>query len=640
MVAPNQSAFIWGRSIHDNFVLVQHLAKYLHRRGDPRIMMKLDISKAFDSVSWSFLLEVLTRLGFGEKWRAVLCNLLASSSTRVLLNGEPGEEIIHRRGLRQGNPLSPMLFILVMEALTSLIQRADDLGLLTPLATRPVGHRLSIYADDVVLFASPTAAELEFIKALLRVFGEASGLRVNMSKSAVIPIRCVEEHVQQVSNSMECDVSSFPCRYLGLPLSTKRLTAAELQPIIDRIADLLPSWKAALLYKPGRLILAKAVLTLVPIHLLIALDVPRWLIKAIDKIRRGFLWCGRKDTQGGNCPVTWLRVTRPLNCGGLGVHDLERLSWALRMRWLWLRKTDPAKPWAFLDIQVPANVEAMFRISVVTMVGDGTSTLFWTDRWVDGKSIADPAPALLPFVRRRGWRKCMVAQALDNNAWMTDIVGGLPVLAAWQGFRLWEILSEVTLVLGTSDQHVWTLSATGQFTTKSAYERYFVGGVAFEPYKRLWKAWAPLKVKMLVWLALWKRCWTADRLARRGLAHPDRCPLCDQESEDIDHLLITCVTARETWFQVLQWCGLGALAPRQHERGLADWWQRASRRVASDKKKGLNSLVMLVVWNIWKHRNRCVFDNAQPGSQHILRAIREEASLWGLARAKSLREIM
>jgi len=124
MVAANQSAFIRGRCIHDNFILVQQTVKVLHRQNMPSLFLKLDISKAFDSVSWAFLLEVLSHLGFGMTWCNMVSNLLYTSTTRIMLNGEPGGVIQHQRGLRQGNPLSPMLFILVMDVLNSIIVKA------------------------------------------------------------------------------------------------------------------------------------------------------------------------------------------------------------------------------------------------------------------------------------------------------------------------------------------------------------------------------------------------------------------------------------------------------------------------------------------------------------------------------------
>jgi hypothetical protein len=152
MVSPVQSAFIKGRFIQDNFMLVQQTARFLHQQKEPRILLKLDISKAFDSVSWSFLLELMQQLGFGQIWRDIISGLLCSSSTQVLMNGSPGDRIFHRRGLRQGDPLSPMLFILVMDVLGHMISKAASEGLLLPLSRRPLQHRISIYADDVVLF--------------------------------------------------------------------------------------------------------------------------------------------------------------------------------------------------------------------------------------------------------------------------------------------------------------------------------------------------------------------------------------------------------------------------------------------------------------------------------------------------------
>lgn len=107
IVAHNQSAFIRGGSIHDNFMLVQQMARLLHRKGKANLILKLDITEAFDSVSWAFLLEVLNRLGFGACWKTLLCDLLSSSSTRILVNGEPRETIRHQRGLRQEDPLPP-----------------------------------------------------------------------------------------------------------------------------------------------------------------------------------------------------------------------------------------------------------------------------------------------------------------------------------------------------------------------------------------------------------------------------------------------------------------------------------------------------------------------------------------------------
>jgi len=219
-----------------------------------------------------------------------------------------------------------MLFILVMDVLNALIGKADEEALLQPLATHRVKHRVSLYADDVALFIRPTPEDLSTIKEILRLFGEASGLRTNMQKSSIIPIRCATEQLEVVSGAMPCEVIDFPYKYLGLPLSIRKLTKADLQPIVDKIADMLPGWKAALMSTAGRAVLVKAVLTAVPVYLLTALDVPKWLLRAIDKLHRAFLWKGRRLVSGGHCPVTWERACRSEELGGLGIHNLEILG--------------------------------------------------------------------------------------------------------------------------------------------------------------------------------------------------------------------------------------------------------------------------------------------------------------------------
>lgn len=156
-------------------MLVQQTARFLHQQREARILFKLDISKAFDSVSWAFLLQVLRKLGFGQIWCDIISGLLTISSTKILINGLLDEGIRHLRGLRQGDPLPPMLFILVMDALNSKIQRASLEGLLRPLSSRSLQHRISLYADDVVMFLRPVAFDINLVLDIIRLFGRAVG---------------------------------------------------------------------------------------------------------------------------------------------------------------------------------------------------------------------------------------------------------------------------------------------------------------------------------------------------------------------------------------------------------------------------------------------------------------------------------
>ena len=118
-----------------------------------------------------------------------------------------------------------------------------------------------------------------------------------------------------------------------------------------------------------------------------------------------------------------------------------------------------------------------------------------------------------------------------------------------------------------------------------------------------------LRCKFFIWLVFHNRVWTADRLAKRNLPHPESWPLCDQEDETINHLLVGCVFARQVWSLVLHQFGLLHLAPQSAVTRFSGWWKRSTAAIPKEARKGLNSLIILVAWEIWKHRNTYVFDN-------------------------------
>uniref|UniRef100_A0A453NBT5 Reverse transcriptase domain-containing protein n=1 Tax=Aegilops tauschii subsp. strangulata TaxID=200361 RepID=A0A453NBT5_AEGTS len=199
LVSRNQNAFITGRSLHDNFILVRHSLKMLHQLGAPRIMLKLDLTRAFDSISWPFLFKVLRQYGFGDRFREWLAIMLSTSSTRVTLG--------------------------------RLMRRALDAGLLQQLHPRRPIPAISLYADDVMLFCHATPEDVAAIKGILTLFGKASGLLVNYAKSSATVLHG-DMQGHEVIAQLGCPVVQLPITYLGIPLSTRRPSAAQLQPLV------------------------------------------------------------------------------------------------------------------------------------------------------------------------------------------------------------------------------------------------------------------------------------------------------------------------------------------------------------------------------------------------------------------------
>jgi hypothetical protein len=252
LVDENQTAFICGRSIQGNFVLVQESAKRLFSKGRSSVFLKVDIAKAFDSISRPFLLSVLWQRGFGPRWLSWITLLLRSARTRVLINGAAGSAFHHGRGLRQGDPISPLLFVIAMDVLSDLFHAAEHAGGLAMLRTIELKHRVSLYANDVMIFARPDEVELQIVRRILDFFRGASGLRVNFGKSSVVLIQCSEEAIDSITGILPCPVVSMPCNYLGLPLSARKLRRTDLQPVLDKLANKLSLWKVQLMTREGR----------------------------------------------------------------------------------------------------------------------------------------------------------------------------------------------------------------------------------------------------------------------------------------------------------------------------------------------------------------------------------------------------
>jgi hypothetical protein len=307
---------------------------------------------------------------------------------------------------------------------------------------------VSLYADDAVVFLKPEVAELKVAETILTCFEGASGLATNLAKCSITPIRCSEEQVERAISQFRCKLAKFPCKYLGIPLAIKKLTKAQEQPFVDKVADRLPTWKAKLLTRTGRLVLTKVTLTSLVIYPALALELSPWAIRSIDKLRRASLWRGSEVVSGGHCLVAWKTVCRPEKLGGLGIIDLHSMGLALQLRWIWLHRVEPDKPGSKLPHPTSKSfriLEAMFEASISVELNDGRSILFWRDKWVQGQSLELIVPNLVQTIPRRILNSRTVFEALNGRRWVRDIISGLSVQAIVEYLKVWNLLSNYRL---------------------------------------------------------------------------------------------------------------------------------------------------------------------------------------------------
>ncbi|XP_015945213.1 uncharacterized protein LOC107470339 [Arachis duranensis] len=171
------------------------------------------------------------------------------------------------RGLRQGNPLFPFLFVLVVDVLHRMVSEAVRIGRISPLVVGRDSVELSHlqFADDTILFCPPEDETMKNYKRLLRWFELMSGLSINFEKSSLISINCEEQWVQRMCRLWGCKEDTLPMKYLGVPLGANPRLVKTWKPIIDKVEEKLSLWKAKVLNKAGKLVLIKSVLNSLPV---------------------------------------------------------------------------------------------------------------------------------------------------------------------------------------------------------------------------------------------------------------------------------------------------------------------------------------------------------------------------------------
>jgi hypothetical protein len=254
--------------------------------------LKIDFEKAYDTVNWDFSLYMFKRCGFPPKLIDWMRSCLCSGDLSVLVNGCPSEQVSIKKGLKQGDPLAPFVFLLVAKGLAGLVRMVELGELLDSFSFGERGPRINLlqYADDTILVGEATEKNLWAWKAMLRAFELVSGLKVNLAKSCLYGINVEDRFIDAASTFLSCKVGSLPFSYLGLPIGANPRKRATWDPVIQCIEKKLGSWKNKYVSLGGRVTLINSVLNSIPIYYASFLKMPRAVSNQIMQIQRSFLW--------------------------------------------------------------------------------------------------------------------------------------------------------------------------------------------------------------------------------------------------------------------------------------------------------------------------------------------------------------
>ncbi|WMV28378.1 hypothetical protein MTR67_021763 [Solanum verrucosum] len=259
-------------------------------------MCKLDIEKAYDHVNWEYLLGILHSMGFGRKWIRWIRFCISTVKFSILINGSPEGFFPASRGLRQGDSLSPFLFLLVMEGLNSMIKTAHINDWIRGFnVVKEVNTRLEIthlqYADDTLIFCDAEDSQLKILRIVLILFESVSGLHINWRKSHIFPINDVPR-IQNLVDILGVEIGQLPTTYLDMPLGANSKSKEIWNGVVERCEKRLSRWKSQYLSRGGRLVLINSVLDALPTYLMPVFPLPAKVEERIDALRRNFWWHG------------------------------------------------------------------------------------------------------------------------------------------------------------------------------------------------------------------------------------------------------------------------------------------------------------------------------------------------------------
>ena len=324
-----QGAFVKGRLMSDNIFLVQELLKrYNVTRETRRCFLNIDLAKAYDSVSWEFVEFALVHLGMPRQFIDWILECISTPSYSIKVNGGLHGFFKGKRGLRQGDPISPLIFVICMEMFTRLIKvrtAREGFHFHQHCEALQISHLL--FADDVVFFCRGDLSSIGIIMDCLHEFHAMSGLAVSEQKSSIFLASVPESERGALIERTGFKMGTFPFRYLGIPMCPHGLRAIDYKPLVDKLRGYLSAWSKKALSFAGRLEMISSVLQGVEGFWLSILPVPRVVRDQVVAVCRNYLW---------RCPrVKWDVVCTPKAEGGLGLRNLDIWGKCFLLKHFW-----------------------------------------------------------------------------------------------------------------------------------------------------------------------------------------------------------------------------------------------------------------------------------------------------------------
>ena len=618
LISANQSAFIKNRSIGDNVMLAQAICKDYHlRKGAPRCTLKLDIHRAFDSMDWNFILETLRRMNFPSRYIGWIAKCISSCMFSVKINGALEGFFPSNCGLRQGDPLSPYLFVIGMEVLSTYLKHDLNSDPQFAFHWRTSKIKLShlVFADDLLLFCRGEYHSISRLNDTLVKFSVTSGLQPNTQKSSWffcnVPMDIVHYAVA-LSNIPE---GTLPIKYLGLPLITGRLKLSDCLPLINRLCCRINSWTTRSLRFSGRLQLLKAILFNIQGYWSMYLFLPHGVLKKIQSILAKFLWGGNLNDHC-HYKVGWNKCCAVKDEGGLGIRDLfvwnkaailhqiwrisQPKSHSLWINWLKICMFGKNQFWtSIIPYACPWNVRKMLNLRSYAVqflryeVGSQSCISLWHDPWLYSEPLVSKYGRSIIFTMD-SHPLALVGTIIHNGSWNPSMSNDISARSIRHDILATGI-HPADAVLWDGAKHV-NISVIWQSIRQRHVPPPWISAI--------WHRLAIPRCAFFTWLAFRSSLFTKDFMIICGYNVNPTCILCYSENESCEHLFSSCPAT----YLLLRDCPL-PLSVRWNDWQLGLFF--TDQCTALEQQVGYLYL-SVVMYIVWQERNNRVHNSAPP----------------------------